>query len=262
MSFLGIVRHHGNGLLGSIHWTLSKSTKVLNDDSTGNDAVEGTGRISDHSLAKVLLDSTEIVRNHSCSVCGSSMEDISCHQSEEGSSDDCGGENFLAIVPVQTTDAGQIVLKPGWPLLHRRILSETQYPDRSLMRCQISVVQWAMRLPCRNLSYGVDHDKKPSICDQGQRDQDQGAALDSESGALVLVSSEIGTTSSPECNSRSIPKELEGLHEKYSSTCRLFEYQELVSATSNFLPGLFHIISLNYVQFNKISFLFITWLHL
>lgn len=256
MSFLGIDHHHGNGLLGSIHWTLSKSTKVLNDDSTENDAVEGTGRISDHSLAKILLDSTEIVRNHSCSVCGSSMElpDISCHQSEEGSSDVLGDRNSLAIVPVHTTDAGQIELKPGWPLLHRRILSETQYPDRSLMRCQISVVQWAMRLPCRNLSYGVDHDKKPSICDQG-RDQDQGAALDSESGALVLVSSEIGTTSSPECNSRSIPKELEGLHEKYSSTCRLFEYQELVSATSNFLPGLFHITSVTMLNLTKSVFL-------
>ncbi|KAB1203137.1 Receptor-like cytosolic serine/threonine-protein kinase RBK2 [Morella rubra] len=41
---------------------------------------------------------------------------------------------------------------------------------------------------------------------------------------------------SPEHSPRRLPEELEGLHEKYSSTCRLFKYRELVSATSNFLP--------------------------
>ncbi|KAJ1387366.1 UspA [Sesbania bispinosa] len=226
----GIDLHHRNGLFGSIHWTLSKGTKVLSD--------EGSSHISDHSLAKVLLDSTEeVVRKQSCTICGTTPElqntSSSSHQSEEGSSGDGGSENSLAIVPVQTTDAGQPELKPGWPLLNRRILSDRQSLDRSLMCHQTSVVQWAMRLPCRNLSYGVDHDRKPNINDQGQG---QPVALDSESGALVPAGTEIGTASLPERNSRSIPKELEGLHEKYSSTCRLFEYQELVSATSNFLP--------------------------
>lgn len=60
--------------------------------------------------------------------------------------------------------------------------------------------------------------------------------LDSKSGALVPVDAEIGTASSPERDLKRIPKELEGLHDKYSSSCRLFKYQELVSATSNFLP--------------------------
>lgn len=232
-------------MLGSIHWTLGKSMKVLNDDN----ADEGTGRISDHSLAKVFLDSTETVRtDQSCSVCGptpAALPDTSCDESAEGScGGDGGSENSLAIVPVQTTDAGQPELKPGWPLLHWRISSDRQEsPDRPLTRHQISVVQWAMRLPRRNLWYGVDHDKQPNICNQGQ-DQDEPVALDSESGALVPVDSELGkATTLPECNSSSIPKELEGLHEKYSSTCRLFEYRELVSATSNFLPGLFPSIS-------------------
>ncbi|XP_027355790.1 probable serine/threonine-protein kinase PBL5 isoform X2 [Abrus precatorius] len=231
----GIDHHHRNGLLASIHWTLSKSTKVLSEDNPGMDASEKTRQISDHSLAKFFLDSTDTVRKQNCSICGTTMAlpDTSCHQSAEGSNGDESRENSLAIVPVQTTVAAQPELKPGWPLLHRRILSDRQSADRSLVRQQISVVQWAMRLPCRNISYVADHDKKSNICDQGQ---DQPAALDSESGALVPVDAEIGTASSPERNSRSIPKELEGLHDKYSSTCRLFEYQELVSATSNFLP--------------------------
>jgi len=231
-----------HGLLGSIQLTLSKNTKVLNADTD-----EGTRRISDHSLAKVLLDSTENVRHQSCSICGA-LQDTSCHQSAEEpsegsevSSGDGGNENSLAIVPVQTTDAEQLELKPGWPLLRQKILPDRQLPDKLFTRDQISVVQWAMRLPRRNLSYHVDNDKQLSICDKAQG---QSVALDSESGALIPVDSEIGKTySSPECNLKSIPKELEGLHEKYSSTCILFEYQELVSATSNFLPGLFLIIN-------------------
>ena len=236
--FAGIDCHHRNGLLGSIHWTLSKSTKVLSDDNAGMDADKGTGQFSDHSLAKILLDTTEVVRKENCSICDpipALPEEPSCHQSEEESSGDGGSDNSLAIVPVQATDAGQPELKPGWPLLHQRILSETQFPDRLLAR-EISVVQWAMRLPYRNLSYADDQDHKPNKCDQGQ---DQSVALDSESGAIVPVDSEIRIFSSPERNSRSIPIELAGLPEKYSLTCRLFEYHELVSATSNFLPGLF-----------------------
>nr|KYP70003.1 Serine/threonine-protein kinase PBS1 [Cajanus cajan] len=230
----GIDGHHRNGLISSIHWTLSKRTKVLSDDNSGVDANEKKiGQISDRSLAKFFLDSTETVTKPSCSICGTTLAlpDPSCYQSAEGfSGDDCR-ENSLAIVPVQPTVATKQELKPGWPLLHSRILSDKQSTERSLRRPQISVVQWAMRLPSRNLSYAVDRDEKPSICDL-----DQPAALDSESGALVPVDYEIGIASSPECNSRNIPKELEGLHEKYSSTCRLFEYQELVSATSNFMP--------------------------
>lgn len=111
--------------------------------------------------------------------------------------------------------------------LRKTILSETSSPGRSLLR-QISVVQWAMQLPCRNLSYSVDHDPKTNNCDQYQ---DQSLALDSKSGTRVPVDAEIGRVSSPERNSRSIAIELEGLHligalrnEKYSSTCKLFKY--------------------------------------
>ncbi|KAG5019102.1 hypothetical protein JHK87_014957 [Glycine soja] len=247
----GVDRHNRNGLLGSIHWTLGKNRKVLSDDSSGMDADEKkTGPISDHSLAKFFLESKETVRNPSCSICGTTLAlpDPSFYQSAEGVSGDEGRENSLAMVPVQPTVAAKTELKPGWPLLDGRILSDRQSAGRSLFHLQISVVQWAMRLPSRNLSYAVDRDEKSKICDQGQ---DQPAALDSESGALVLVDAELGTASSPENNSGNIPKELEGLHEKYSSTCRLFEYQELVSATSNFLHGLFPSVSLTEFNLSK-----------
>ncbi|XP_057729038.1 protein kinase STUNTED [Arachis stenosperma] len=221
---------HRNGLLGSIHWKISKSTKVLSDESAESDAGKSTGQFSDHSLAKILMDTTEFDRKDSCSVCDPILAlppPDSCHQSaEEESCSDRGCDNSLAIVPVPTMDAAPPELKPGWPLLHQRISSETQFPDRLSAR-QISVVQWAMRLPSRNLSYASDQDRKP---------QDESVPLDSETGAVVPVDYGIVTVSLPEPNSKSIPLELASLHEKYSSSCRLFEYQELVSATSNFLP--------------------------
>lgn len=231
-------------MLGSIHWKHSKSTKVRSDDNSEMDSNEGSGKISKNSLAKFLLeDSTEIVRNPSCLICGPTLAfpSTSCNQSAEGCcSVDGGSENSMAIVPVKTTDTGQSELQPGWPLLRWRVLSDRQTAYRSLMCHQISVVQWAMKLPCRNLLYAADHDKKAEICAQHQ---DQPVALDSQTGALVPVDAELGTPFSPDCNSRKIPKDFEGLHEKFSSSCRLFEYQELVSATSNFLLGMFPITS-------------------
>ncbi|XP_027331350.1 probable receptor-like protein kinase At3g17420 isoform X2 [Abrus precatorius] len=239
----GLDGDHRNGLLGSIQWKLSKSSKVLDDDGTGLHD-KGSGQYSDHSLAKAFMDSKEFIGKKRCSICASTpaLFDSPCnHLAEESCGDGCN-ENSLALVPVKTNDAASRMttlhgrevteLKPGWPLLHRAILSDRQCSERSLLR-QISVVQWVMQFPSRNLSYAANHGLKTNNCD---RDKDQFLALDSKSGALVPVDAEIGADSSPEHSSRKVPKELDGFHEKYSSTCRLFKYQELVSATSNFLP--------------------------
>ena len=206
----------------------------------------GVCRNWDRSLAKAFLDSTETVQKEVCPICGqnSASANTSCDESAEVSSGDGGDVNSLAIVPEPEAEAATTSSvreppesKPGWPLLHRRILSDRQSHDRSSVH-QISVVQWAMQLPCRNLSISGDSEHQQNNGDQGQ---DQYLALDSKSGAIVPADAHIGTAvSSPEHNSRSIPRELEGLLEKYSSTCRLFKYQELVLATSNFLPGMFH----------------------
>ncbi|KAF1864974.1 hypothetical protein Lal_00004347 [Lupinus albus] len=242
----GIDCHYRNGLLGLTEWPLSKSSEVLSDDTASMGVDKGSGKISDHSFAKVLLDSTENVRRQSCSVCGSTLAllNTSSHQSAEESSGQGGSENSLAIVPVKTTDASQLELVPGWPLSHREILSDRQPLDLSSLH-QISVVPWAMRLPCKRLSYYAYHDHRSKSCDRGH---DHSVALDSKSGALVPVDAEIVTAYSPERNSISIPRELGSLHDKYSATCRLFEYRELVSATSNFLPGVF--LSTGLAKFN------------
>ncbi|KAK4273975.1 hypothetical protein QN277_017272 [Acacia crassicarpa] len=222
----GIDRQNKIGLLETIHRTFNKSSKVLNDDNTEN------------KQGKDFLGSKEsVIQKPRCSICGSisALPNMSCHHSAEKPSGDGGtNENALAIVPVQTTETRSSTattlsdrelpeLKPGWPLLQRKVLSDRESNDPSSM-CQVSVVQWAMQLPCRNLSYDTaDHDHKQAI------------ALDGRNGAIVPVDVVIRTdSSSPDGNSKGIPKELEDLHEKYSSSCRLFQYQELVRATSNF----------------------------
>ncbi|QCD99830.1 serine/threonine-protein kinase PBS1 [Vigna unguiculata] len=221
----GVDQNHATGVPSSIHRTLGKTSKVQDDDG------KGSGQFSDHSLAKAFLDSKEFIEKKSCSVCSSNpaLFGLCCNHSSEESCGDACDENPLAIVSVQTNDS---VSKPGWPLLHKTITSDRKCSERSLFR-QISVVQWAMQLPSRNLSYAAHLEQKTNNCGPNK---DQFLGLDSKSGALVPVDAEIGTPSVPEHNSRSIPKELEGLHERYSSSCRLFKYQELVLATSNFLP--------------------------
>lgn len=101
------------------------------------------------------------------------------------------------------------------------------------------MVQWAMRLPSRYFTLSIENlTRKDDDLDQDHdHDQDQ-CVLDGETGAIVLVGNEtVSVPSSPDCLSRCLPEELEGLHEKYSATCRLFKFKELESATSNFIQG-------------------------
>ena len=99
------------------------------------------------------------------------------------------------------------------------------------------MVQWVMRLPSRRTLYIANSDQKLDGCDQNKY---KSSNFNGESGAIVTVGMENIIAPPPDYNSINLPKELEGLHEKYSATCRLFKYQELLSATSNFLAGLFH----------------------
>lgn len=187
-------------------------------------------------------DCKESEPKRNCLICApaSAMPADSCGQQsiEEGSSGDSHGDDSLAIVPVQKLEASSSSvsllirelpeLRPGWPLLRREILPDQKTSTKSSVR-QISVVQWAMRLPSRN---------SPSA--SFDADEDRSTNLDSESGAIVPVgTNNASSPPSPSCSPTNLPKELEGLHEKYSAVCRLFKYQELLSATSNFMPGLF-----------------------
>ncbi|KAJ6681597.1 hypothetical protein OIU74_019972 [Salix koriyanagi] len=245
----GTKDHVQNGLLGVVHKTISfeKKSRVSNEGGT-NEASKNdqdNGLTLEQALMKARSISLASVMKDNCSVCGSVVKpaDDSCNKSAEASCGDSDGDDkSLALVPVQrveeplssvSTLIRQVPeLKPGWPLLRSAVLPNRKTSCRSLVR-QISVVQWAMRLPSRQLSLStVNSDHRQDVSDKGEEQ----LSLDGESGAIVAVGMETATAPpSPDHNSRSLPKEFEGLHEKYSATCRLFRYQELLSATSNFL---------------------------
>ncbi|BFG18987.1 hypothetical protein CerSpe_052610 [Prunus speciosa] len=243
----GSEEHRRNGLLTAFHRSLHKSSKVLNEGGDSVALKDTYGPVDcqklEQGFAKLFLESSETVAKQKCSICPRPSVDNSCHQSAVESSADDGEDRSMAIVPVQKEEeaaASSISMlirelpeaRPGWPLLRRAVLPDQQISERSLVR-KISVVQWAMQLPSRQPSATYNFDDRKSSCDPGE---DQPFCLNGESGAIVAVGSEAVTAPpSPDHSSKGLPKELEGLHEKYSATCRLFTYQELQSATSYFL---------------------------
>ncbi|KAJ8625449.1 hypothetical protein MRB53_033979 [Persea americana] len=234
-------------LFSALHRTLSKNSMVPNgrnskqlltwEDKDGKNGrnLEGNCRQdSTHSVA--VSDCSGIVDDLSgksvvrkCSVCASDSSSAGEAHSMQEVSDDS-----LALVPVQTLEAASSSisllirelpeLRPGWPLLRRTILPERQSSGTSTVK-KISVVQWAMRLPTRHSTVAVHPDHKTINQDVPN--------LDEESGAIVPVG-DVVFSKLDDHELKNLPKELESIHEMYSSTCRLFSYQELLSATSNF----------------------------
>lgn len=252
--FSGNEERRGSSLFGAVYGSSGSPLKVQSSESFASLLARDKfnlviGQDSDQSLAKATMDSSKIVDKQNCSICG--PESNSVEQSAEISSEN-GDEHdeSLAIVPVQkvkvaSTSISTLIrqlpeVKPGWPLLRHVDQSGRKTSSNRSSGKQISVVQWAMRLPSRSPSYPAALEYKPNT---------SGQCLDGENGAMVLVGAE-GVTSplSPDSDSETLPKELEGFHEKYSSTCRLFNYQELLIATSNFLPGMFCFPSVAYAS--------------
>lgn len=235
--------HHGNRLLSVIQRTLTKNSKVLND-STGlrptNSCREGGYQTLGEALLKAASASAENSLRQNCSVCSPNclLPDNSCTQTDEEPSDNNRDDNSMAIVPVQSQESGSSSItllikdlpevRPGWPLLHRAILSNRQTADTLSIR-KLSVVQWALCLPTRHLLCIEDADRRDL---HSADDESQAPALD---GAIVPVNHKTTSSkSSPENSPRALPRDLDGLHEKYSATCRLFKFQELLLATLNF----------------------------
>ncbi|KAI3984040.1 hypothetical protein MKX01_035167, partial [Papaver californicum] len=215
-------RVHQN-LLRAFHRTLSKKCKELNRTANGNS-----------NQGKSLKKKCPI-----CSPVSVLPEDTGkCNNAEEDSfSDDGSVDNSMALVPVQTLEAASSSVSPsvcqGSGTRPREYLSNEQKPLRSKFK-EISVVQWAMHLPCRLSSLYLGHsDTRDSSCSTSKS-----FSLDGESGVIVLVGENpVCSPSSPYHElTKKLPKELESLHEKFSSTCRLFTYGELQAATSNFIP--------------------------
>ncbi|KAM0835431.1 hypothetical protein ACQ4PT_062925 [Festuca glaucescens] len=112
--------------------------------------------------------------------------------------------------------------------LRRRIFSHQR--SSSFEWAKVSMVQWAMRLPSRYNSIHPDSkslksDDSPRF--NGDSECESTSAVDPES----IFSFSLYDVAWP-------PSELGSLQEKYSSVCRLFSYEELKLATSNFSPDM------------------------
>ncbi|KAF3960182.1 hypothetical protein ACB098_04G045500 [Castanea mollissima] len=179
----------------------------------------------------------------SCTLDAVLLDNCGTQSAEELTGDGDDGEvNSLAMVPYQSAEAvessSSVVildeppeLKSGWSILRRVFLPNQQYVEKPVKKT--SVFQWVLRLPSWHSSAVVYPDQKQSNLD---KDDERCSSLDGETGAIVPFESSVVCPLSP-CNGLgNLPKELLGLHEKYSSTCRLFNYRELLLATSNFKP--------------------------
>ncbi|KQK12224.1 uncharacterized protein LOC100842077 [Brachypodium distachyon] len=108
--------------------------------------------------------------------------------------------------------------------LRRRIFNHQR--SSSFEWAKVSMVQWAMRLPSRYNSIHPDNKSLKS---------DASSMLECESTSPVEPES---TFSFSLYDVAWPPSELESLKEKYYSVCRLFSYEELKLATSNFSPDM------------------------
>ncbi|KAF3334171.1 putative receptor-like serine/threonine-protein kinase [Carex littledalei] len=107
---------------------------------------------------------------------------------------------------------------PGWPFLRKKPMLERKFA--SLEKSNLSVVQWAMRLPSRYTAVSPSR---------------QNFNFEHKMGMFETTV----TGFRPELDKtevKKLPKELVSLQEKYKSIFTLFSYSELQQITSNFAP--------------------------
>ncbi|XP_037496772.1 uncharacterized protein LOC105650281 isoform X1 [Jatropha curcas] len=156
-------------------------------------------------------------------------------------------DNSLALVPVQTSEAvsnfsSAVVERPpdckkGWSILRRIFLPKRRHREKTNVKKK-SAVKRVLKLPSSNSSSVVYPDKKQNM---SYMKEDHCSNLEGDCGAIVpMMGPKVAWSPISPCHgSNALPEELKDLHEKYSSSCRLFSYEELCLATSNFMPGLF-----------------------
>jgi serine/threonine protein kinase len=212
--------------------TLNKTTKVVShSEEDSNSKEEEEDQACGQNLRQVLA----AARLENCSVCGfdslspndtTTPGKLSGASDFDRSEDDDECNKAMEIVPVNGSEdsGGSVTMlvrklpepRPGWPLLRRAVSTLGQ----SVTPHKIPVVQWALKLPPRDtkqLGYDSSEDNLSTL------------------NALVPFGiNSITNKSIPDNSPRKLPEELEGLYERFSSTCRFFKYKELVSVTSNF----------------------------
>jgi serine/threonine protein kinase len=215
--------------------TLNKTTKVVShSEEDSNSKEEEEDQACGQNLRQVLA----AARLENCSVCGfdslspndtTTPGKLSGASDFDRSEDDDECNKAMEIVPVNGSEdsGGSVTMlvrklpepRPGWPLLRRAVSTLGQ----SVTPHKIPVVQWALKLPPRDtkqLGYDSSEDNLSTL------------------NALVPFGiNSITNKSIPDNSPRKLPEELEGLYERFSSTCRFFKYKELVSVTSNFSAG-------------------------
>lgn len=185
----------------------------------------------------------------------------SCEDSGTKDDDDLVKENSLALVPFKKLDDAppsySIVvrnshssqLKPGWSLL-RQVFHPRKHSPKSLRKNAFDF-QRASRHPSWHSSAVVHPDHKKT-----NDDRNDASSLDEESGAIIPFGSD-ATFPPPSISGEvtSLPEELLGLQEKYSSSCRLYSLQELVSTTANFSSGSLSSLQLWFPYLHLVTFL-------
>jgi serine/threonine protein kinase len=231
--------HRRKNVLGMIQRSLSKNSRVLNDE------IVSTCENLMLAVVKANSESIKTPDRRICSICSpeSPLPENNPAETADSSGDD-EEDNLMAIVPLEASSSSISLLRrelrqlpelrSGWTFLRRIISTNRVGPDGKTFQ-KVSVAQWAMKVPQRNCLQITNSDEKEH---GSERDEEgQFGNLNGENGAIVLAGDENGFfPSSPNRISCSLPKELEGFHEKYAATCRLFNYKELMSATSNFKP--------------------------
>ncbi|KAL0795157.1 hypothetical protein Bca101_066534 [Brassica carinata] len=206
--------------------TLQKNTKVVNNSEEEKEEAEEDCSNGD-SLPQALVPSC--LGNPS--VCGNVSGSSSYDGDQDDNADDL--DKSMAKAPEDLTSFINLLVKempefrPGWPLLCRVPSSDAlaSVPRSSSYR-KIPVAQWVLKLPSRSNSAVGSSDAKQIGFDFSESEDDSKLSnLNAESQAVV-----------PDDSPGRFPEELEGLHERFSTSCQSFKYNELVSVTSNFCP--------------------------
>lgn len=233
----GTEEHHRNSILCSLQKS-SEERKIGHGSNLMVTCKHNSSAHSELALIKFgsdFKDST--TKKDTCSICSrySLLLENTCKQTVEKSYADGGKDNSMAIVPVQKLEGESSSksllmrklpeLRPGWSL-HRRAISSYQEAFDSPSVKQITVNKNCLSVSSSDAIQGCLH-----------YNHVQSSELNGENGAIVPVDKEIWSPPlSPSSTRRSLPEELEGLHDMYSATCRLFQYEELLLATSKFKP--------------------------
>ncbi|KAG2268989.1 hypothetical protein Bca52824_063544 [Brassica carinata] len=218
-------------------------SKVNNSEEGGEEEEAEEDRSSGHSLRQALVSSCLRNRSVCGNVSGSSCYDVD--QEENADDFDKSMASEPGKAPEDLTRFINLLVKeipefrPGWPLLCRVPSSDVlvNVPRSSSYR-KIPVAQWVLKLPSRTNSAVGSSDTTQIGFDFSESEDDNNklSSLNAEGPAIVPDGNDSVIV---KCSPDNSPEELEGLHERVSTSCQSFKYNELVSVTSNFCPDNF-----------------------